>query len=129
LKPGNRAPIPAKAAPKPSPPPAAEEPAPASETPAATPVRSAKQDTEALESSILAAIAEAVDVLVEDSSDDERPSRELPAKKKATNGPRQVESPPPPPPPPAVDDDPESGDIGDQIQRIIATYTRNRTEE
>lgn len=88
-------------------------------------MRRAKQDTDALENSILAAIAEAVDVLVEDSTDDEHPSREPPAKKKATNGPRQEER--PLPPPSAVEEDPESGDIGDQIQRIIATYTRNRT--
>ena len=124
LKAGSRAPIPAKAAPKPPAAPRAEEPAPASEAAAAS-MRRAKQDTDALENSILAAIAEAVDVLVEDSTDDEHPSREPPAKKKATNGPRQEER--PLPPPSAVEEDPESGDIGDQIQRIIATYTRNRT--
>ena len=124
LKPGNRAPIPAKAAPRP---PSVQEPLRDTEVKTAPPARSAQQNSDALEHSILAAIAEAVDVLVEDSTDDERPSREPPAKKKATNGPRHDE--PPPPPPRAEEEDADSGDIGDQIQRIIATYTRNRTED
>ena len=81
--------------------------------------------TDALESSILAAIAEAVDVLVEDSSDDERPSREPPAKQRPASPARPAEH----PQPEAEPEDPESNDIGDQIQRIIASYNRNRAEE
>jgi len=117
-----RAPVPAKAAPRPPPAPPPAEP----ETPAQD--RSTQQTSDALESSILAAIAEAVDVLVEDSSDDQRPSREPPAKKKAANSTRQSE-PPPPSPAQSNAEDADSSDIGDQIQRIIASYNRNRTDE
>jgi hypothetical protein len=70
-----------------------------------------------VESSILAAIAQAVDVLVEDSSD---------AKASAGNDDlRQTDN-----PAPAANElpPPDSDDIGDEIQRIIATYNRDRQQ-
>ena len=132
IKPGSRAPAATKSAPKAAP--ADATPAPRATTVQARPAPPAgaprgfqqtppPQQPDALEDSILAAIAEAVDVLVEDGNADERASNEQNTRKK-----------PPPPPQPApakqVDesDDAESGDIGDQIQRIIASYTRNREE-
>ena len=109
------------------------QPPPAAEKAAAPQRHMTQASTDALESSILAAIAEAVDVLVEDSSDDERPSREPPAKQRPASPARLAErpqpAPPSPPPPEAEPEDPESNDIGDQIQRIIASYNRNRAEE
>jgi hypothetical protein len=108
------------------------QPPPAVEKAAAPQRHMTQASTDALESSILAAIAEAVDVLVEDSSDDERPSREPPAKQRPASPARLAERPqpaPPSPPPEAEPEDPESNDIGDQIQRIIASYNRNRAEE
>lgn len=143
---GTRTPIPAKPAPKtPAPPaPAAAEPeaAPAPAAPAAaapTPAAGAKAD--ALENSILAAIAEAVDVLVEDSNDEPDvhqeqepppppPPREVQGKKRGNTAPPPPRQPEPPPLPEAEEDEPaESNDIGDQIQRIIASYNRNRSDE
>ncbi len=117
---------------KPTPrPAAAAKPAPAASRPvetakpakakqgAAAPAGDANQD--ALESSILAAIAQAVDVLVEDSGG---PSE------------REPEPAPPAPPPAAAEAPPEplpseggdSDDIGDEIQRIIASYSRARQQ-
>lgn len=85
-----------------------------------------------LESSILAAIAEAVDVLVDDGARQEAkpepaPAREPPQKRKPAAASKAAEPEPPPPetPEPGGDD----GDIGDQIQRIIASYNRNRSDE
>jgi len=89
--------------------------------------RTADQASEALESSILAAIAEAVDVLVENGADEEAPSREPPARRAPSNNSAKMAE--PQPSQPADDEDAESGDIGDQIQRIIASYNRNRTDE
>ena len=76
------------------------------------------QNNEALESSILAAIAQAVDVLVEDS------------------GASRARQALPPPPQPVAEEKPEplpseggdSDDIGDEIQRIIASYSRARRQ-
>ncbi|MEJ0013974.1 MAG: NYN domain-containing protein [Bauldia sp.] len=136
---GTRTPIPAKPAPKAPAPPAEPEPEPvANEAAAPLPADGPKSD--ALENSILAAIAEAVDVLVEDSGDEDEhapeplppPPREPQGKKRANQSapppPRQPD-PEPPSPPEAEEDIGESNDIGDQIQRIIASYNRNRSDE
>ena len=83
---------------------------------------SAKNEAnEAVENSILAAIAEAVDVLVEDNSPK---SGKLPDDSDEMDGDRAE----PTPPPPQADEDPEGDDIGDEIQRIIASYSRNRNQ-
>ena len=75
-------------------------------------------DKEAVESTILAAIAQAVDVLVEDrgqpkitpaadnTAEDETPSVAIEIEEATPEG--------------------DSGDIGDEIQRIIASYNRDR---
>ncbi|CAN5176108.1 hypothetical protein BH10PSE9_BH10PSE9_20530 [soil metagenome] len=86
---------------------------------------------DAIESSILAAIAQAVDVLVEDSGGKPATSSEPPARKQSAEPPRQqapAEKPPAPPPDPLPEPEEGSDDIGDEIQRIVATYNRNRTE-
>jgi hypothetical protein len=148
---GTRTPIPAKPAPKaptppaPSPEPEAK-PAPAPAPAAQPPAQSAEGgNADALENSILAAIAEAVDVLVEDSATEQEPEEEpapppppppardsqnrRPGKASAAPPQRQPEPPPPPPPAEPEESDEESNDIGDQIQRIIASYNRNRGDE
>jgi hypothetical protein len=134
LKNGSRPAVPAKPAPSPPAVPAPPERPPANRAPADSAASSA-----ALENSILAAIAEAVDVLVEDSSDDDQPSREPPARQRQGAG-RSLERSlpssrarqtlvPEPEAAPEPEDNADSNDIGDQIQRIIASYNRNRTEE
>jgi hypothetical protein len=82
------------------------------------PEKAAGADKEAVESTILAAIAQAVDVLVEDRgqpkiataaeslSDEETPSVAVEIEEATPEG--------------------DSGDIGDEIQRIIASYNRDR---
>jgi hypothetical protein len=69
---------------------------------------------DAIESSILAAIAQAVDVLViEDEVDKTAPAA--------------IEPPSPPPQKPAVPAPlADDGDIGDEIQRILAAYSQSR---
>jgi hypothetical protein len=144
---GTRTPIPAKPAPKApapaasTPPPEAEAkpvaPPPSAAPPPPSPAESGNPD--ALESSILAAIAEAVDVLVEDSAPIEPeeeaapppppPKREPPGRRAAVTPPPRQPDPPPPPAKAEEEVDEESNDIGDQIQRIIASYNRNRSEE
>ena len=100
------------------------EPAPATKSP------EADEDTDNdVESSILAAIAEAVDVLIEDSGGkpgtraETRETKVTAAAEKAT------------PPPKTEAEDVEtdeiaeaSDDIGDEIQRIITSYSRNRSK-
>jgi hypothetical protein len=80
-------------------------------------------DADEVENSILAAIAEAVDVLVEDRSTDAVPTP------KAENGKGRDETAtaatPQPPAPPAQPDE-DSDDIGDEIQRILASYSQGR---
>jgi hypothetical protein len=103
-------------APKPAPKPAAKAPKEAA-------------SSEALESSILAAIAQAVDVLIEDSHAD---TGENPAAA-ATPPPPRDKEPPPAAPVEAQPEQPpgeggESDDIGDEIQRIIASYSRARQQ-
>jgi hypothetical protein len=136
---GTRTPIPAKPAPKaPAPPPPPEEPEAPPVAAAAPPLPADGGESDALENSILAAIAEAVDVLVEDSNEEHQepepppppPQREPQGKKRATNQPPPPRRPEPEPLPAAEEDEPaESNDIGDQIQRIIASYNRNRSDE
>jgi hypothetical protein len=133
---GTRTPLPAKPAPKvPAPPaPQVEEDEPAT---AAASADRAQENAEALESSILAAIAEAVDVLVEDSTEpeeveeieeaDEVVVEDEDAPPSAPRNSGRANHPTPEPEP--EEDDAESGDIGDQIQRIIASYNRNRGDE
>jgi hypothetical protein len=78
-----------------------------------------------VESSILAAIAQAVDVLVEDSGGKSRASAE----------PDEIAPEPEPAEEAAAETDteaeevPEGDDIGDEIQRIIASYSRNRNKD
>ena len=99
---------------------------------------------DSIESSILAAIAEAVDVLVEDGSAKKLAPRAAPADREAQEpapraapptreaevpAPRRAPAdrpPPAEPPPPSAEE--ESGDIGDEIQRIVASYNRNRKD-
>lgn len=80
------------------------------------------EEEAAVESSILAAIAQAVDVLVDDGN--EKP-------KDSTNSGQPTEAPEEsnPPPSPGNDADVSSDEIGDEIQRIIASYGRNRKRE
>jgi hypothetical protein len=105
--------------PVPAPPPAAAPPPPAPPSRSA-PGRSAappEMDKEALESSILAAIAQAVDVLVEDgvpSPNEEEHGTDLPMPEPETE--------------PAPSEGGDSDDIGDEIQRIIASYSRARQQ-
>ncbi len=136
---GTRTPLPAKPAPKVPAPPAPEVEDEAAEAAAPPSAARSQENAEALENSILAAIAEAVDVLVEDSANDgDEPSIEEIAIEDEDDAPDEPPSPPPPrnagkasrpPPEPEPEDDAESGDIGDQIQRIIASYNRNRGDE
>ncbi len=102
------------------------------------PATAAEAD-EAIESSILAAIAEAVDVLVEDGGSDraeersappEREAHEPAPRRAAADRPPEAERPPAAkPPPPEEEREDEGGDIGDEIQRIVASYNRNREDE
>ncbi len=111
--------------PKPAPPPAVEPPPPPKvENP--------------LETSILAAIAEAVDVLVDDRGGEEvaeavppdtAPQRPRRAARPNEDQGRKEAPRKAVPEPPAEDDRDGGGDIGDEIQRIVASYSRNRKEE
>ncbi len=103
---------------------------------AATPARH-ENDKNAIENSILAAIAEAVDVLVEDGGQPSQAVEEehlngevLDAEPiEAEEAEAEVEFDQPdnePPPDPPASEGGESDDIGDEIQRIIASYSRNR---
>ena len=87
-------------------------------------------NNEALESSILAAIAQAVDVLVEDGADTSKArDMELELDDAEVSAER---APPTPSPEPPADPEPSQGgdseDIGDEIQRIIASYSRARQQ-
>jgi hypothetical protein len=75
-------------------------------------------DKEAVESTILAAIAQAVDVLVEDRGQPKiAPAAESPAEDATPSVAIEIEEATP---------EGDSGDIGDEIQRIIASYNRDR---
>jgi hypothetical protein len=86
-------------------------------------------DKETVESSILAAIAQAVDVLVEGSGGKSRPSTEPdtakadPMEKAAPAAEIETAA------EAEIDEIPEGDDIGDEIQRIIASYNRNRSKD
>jgi len=105
---------------------------PASPRPAAAARASNDEnDTDAVENSILAAIAEAVDVLVEDSGGKSKPAAEPGDTKSRTaerieratkTGSEAAAG-------PTADEDSEGDDIGDEIQRIIASYSRNRNKD
>ena len=106
--------------------------APARPAPAAALSAAAEAEKDAVESSILAAIAQAVDVLVEDSGARAKPASTGAA---AVAAPAQAaaqapvaEEPPPAPDQPQEEELPEGDDIGDEIQRIIASYNRNREQ-
>ena len=80
-----------------------------------------------LESSILAAIAQAVDVLVErgDPADAPRSQPADPAAGDKQSGEAAADV----PPPAEETEEPSDGDdIGDEIQRIVASYSRKRDE-
>ena len=93
-------------------------PAPAA-APAPAPATAAPEAAEggAVEDSILAAIAEAVDVLVD------RPVAPTPPAAAQAKPPASATVKPAPPPAPAEDDD-----IGNEIQKILASYTQTRQE-
>lgn len=108
--------------------------------------KAGEQQDDALESSILAAIAQAVDVLVEDPADAPPPERnnvppaeaddappleaELEAMEEALDAPQdEPEVPAEPTPDPEQSDGGDSDDIGDEIQRIIASYSRARKQD
>lgn len=111
--------------------PLASQPTPAPKS-ASSPAKSSGDDgdKDTVESSILAAIAQAVDVLVEDSGGKSRPSdrpdnsEPEPAEKSAPAAKAETEA----DEAPEDDDVPEGDDIGDEIQRIIASYSRNRKD-
>jgi hypothetical protein len=96
------------------------EPPAAEENVARTAGRAQAVSSETLETSILAAIAEAVDVLVDDSAANAQSQPHVqeaePETEEADNEPTEI-------------DEGQSNDIGDQIQRIIASYNRNRLDE
>lgn len=73
-----------------------------------------------LEDSILSAIADAVDILAEDG-----PTEEAAPARRAPRIAVDVE-PPPLDPNDGLNDDAEADEIGDEIQRILATYSENR---
>ena len=112
--------------------PSASRPTPPAPKSASSPAKSSGDDgdKDTVESSILAAIAQAVDVLVEDSGgksrssdrpDDAEPD---PAEKPALAAKAETDA----DDVPEDDDVPEGDDIGDEIQRIIASYSRNRKD-
>jgi hypothetical protein len=119
---------------KPAPPakPAAKGAPPAPAKSSAPRKGAAEQTPDELETSILAAIAEAVDVLVDDSAKQEPEPEEAappaPAKRKPAATTQKPAEPERTSPASDEDDDAEGGDIGDQIQRIIASYNRNRSD-
>jgi hypothetical protein len=78
-------------------------------------------DADEVENSILAAIAEAVDVLVEDRATDAAPP------KAAENGKARDAATETPAPRTGPSDD-DGDDIGDEIQRILASYSQGRSE-
>jgi hypothetical protein len=137
LRPGSKTAAPASGAP------ASAAPAGSATLPSSAPVLTAPAEGEpgSLETSILAAIAEAVDVLVEDGEPDtekapaaappvpagRKRTPPAPARPAAELRPARGE---PAPVRPRQEPRPKEGeDIGDEIQRIIATYHRNRKDE
>jgi len=93
---------------------------------ASRPAAPAEGEGDALESSILAAIAQAVDVLVDDKAE-AKAREEVEAVEAEMPAPQIPQPEPPPDPEPSPGGDSE--DIGDEIQRIIASYSRARTQD
>jgi len=77
-------------------------------------------DTEEVENSILAAIAEAVDVLVEDRATDTVKPKGQPGKASEAAAAAPAAEP---------ETEEESDDIGDEIQRILTSYSQSRQNE
>ena len=107
------------------------QPGPPPHGPAAPKPAPAEGENDALESSILAAIAQAVDVLVDDDAGaakarDTGQENEVEAVAVEASAPPTSQPEPPPDPEPSPGGDSE--DIGDEIQRIIASYSRARTQ-
>ena len=95
--------------------------APRVRPPPATPDVDTLREAE-LEDSILSAIADAVDVLADDSEpENPAPGTRSAARRSATIAP-DVE----PPPVSRTDDDLDSDEIGDEIQRILSSYSQDR---
>lgn len=80
-----------------------------------------------IESSILAAIAEAVDVLVDDGDVEPAAPAPAPATRAPIDRPRPAPRQEAPQPEPQSDKPESDADIGDEIQRILAAYSQNRT--
>jgi hypothetical protein len=74
-------------------------------------------EAEDVENSILAAIAEAVDVLVEDRATDAVKPKAEPVKARETAAQQPAKE---------IAPDEDSDDIGDEIQRILASYSQDR---
>jgi hypothetical protein len=108
------------AAEKPPAPVAAEKPAPVPEK--TNGGKESGEGKDAVESTILAAIAQAVDVLVEDSGGGTAKALEKESARAAEEAPLAPRAEDVPPP------SPDSDDIGDEIQRIIASYNRDRQQ-
>lgn len=88
----------------------------------------ASSQRDPIESSILAAIAQAVDVLVDDGGHEPPAPAPQATPQQPPQRPARIAAPAPVPEPvqsPAVDTG-EDGDIGDEIQRILAAYSQNR---
>ncbi len=121
----------APAAPAAKPAPGATRPAAGARPPpaAARTATAEEPNKDALESSILAAIAQAVDVLVDDGGEAKAEEADFemasePAVEEAAEPPPEAE-----PPEPEASEGGDSEDIGDEIQRIIASYSRARKSE
>jgi hypothetical protein len=80
-------------------------------------------DADEVENSILAAIAEAVDVLVEDRTTDAVPAPKAESAKAAREEKPAAEKPAHP-----AQSDEDGDDIGDEIQRILASYSQGRND-
>ena len=123
LKPATRPAVPPKSAGKAG--------APSTQRPVSSRKNSGDQTPDELETSILAAIAEAVDVLVDDNAKQEAATEDTPpplARRKPA-APKPAEPEAAPNEASEDDGDGDGGDIGDQIQRIIASYNRNRNDD
>jgi hypothetical protein len=104
------------------------------------PPQAKPQEGDALESSILAAIAQAVDVLVEDGGDKPKAKQSAPpaaeidvveaveVEVEIVDIDVEAEEGAEPPPDPEPSQGGDSEDIGDEIQRIIASYSRARNQ-
>lgn len=107
---------------------AASRPAAPSPEPVA---ESRPEDKDLVESSILAAIAQAVDVLVETGHEEESVEGEIIEELEAAPEPEAeiFDEPEIADEEPLDPESPGDGDIGDEIQRIIASYSRNRKQD